>query len=59
MMGLKSLSAITYFNYGKEIQTFTLKNYDELKHSKKMFARKFATGISDSLMDKLDKEHGL
>ena len=57
--GLKSLSAITYFNYGKEIQTFTLKNYDELKHSKKMFARKFATGISDSLMDKLDKEHGL
>lgn len=44
---------------GKEIQTFTLKNYDELKHSKKIFARKFAKGISDSLMDKLDKEHGL
>lgn len=57
--GLKSLSAITYFNYGKEIQTFTIENYEELKHSGKMFARKFATGISDSLMDKLDKEHGL
>ena len=57
--GLKSLSAITYFNYGKEIQTFTIENYEELKHSDKMFARKFATGISDSLMDKFDKEHGL
>lgn len=57
--GLKSLSAITYFNYGKEIQTFTLDDYNELKHSGKMFARKFATGISDSLMDKFDKEHGL
>lgn len=57
--GLKTLSAITYFNYGKEIQTFTLDNYDELKNSGKMFARKFATGISDSLMNRLDKEHGL
>lgn len=57
--GLKTLSAITYFNYEKEIQTFTLDNYDELKNSRKMFARKFATGISDDLMDKLDKEHGL
>ncbi len=57
--GLKTLSAITYFNYGKEIQTFTLDDYNELKHSGKMFARKFATGISDSLMDKLDGEHGL
>lgn len=57
--GLKNLSAITYFNYGKEIQTFTLDNYEELKNSGKMFARKFTTGISDSLMDKLDKEHGI
>lgn len=57
--GLKYLSGITYFNYGKEIQTFTLNDYEELKRSGKMFARKFATGVSDSLMDKLDKEHGL
>lgn len=57
--GLKNLSAITYFNYGKEIQTFTLDNYEELKNSGKMFARKFTTGISDRLMDKLDKEHGI
>lgn len=57
--GLKTLSAITYFNYGKKIQTFTLNDYEELKNSGKMFARKFETGISDSLMDKLDKEHGI
>lgn len=57
--GLKTLSAITYFNYKEKIQTFTLDDYNELKHSGKMFARKFVTGISDSLMDKLDREHGL
>ena len=57
--GLSKLSAVTYFNYGCEIQTFTLKDYEELKQSGKMFARKFASGASDSLMDKLDKEHGL
>lgn len=57
--GLKTLSAITYFNYGKEIQIFTLSNYDELKNCGKMFARKFVTDVSDSLMDKLDNEHGL
>ena len=52
--GLKSLSAITYFNYGKSIQVFKLEDYDELKNSGKMFARKFESGTSDSLMDKLD-----
>lgn len=57
--GLKYLSAITYFNYNEEIQTFTLANYDELLNSGKMFARKFSTGTSDLLMDKLEKEHGI
>lgn len=57
--GLKTLSAVTYFNYQKEIQTFTLEDYNELKNSGKMFARKFATGTSNSLMNKLDKEHGI
>lgn len=52
--GLKSLSAITYFNYGKSIQVFKLEDYDELKNSGKMFARKFESGTSDSLMDRLD-----
>ena len=55
--GLQSLSAITYFDYGKSIKTFTLADYDELMASGKMFARKFATGQSDALMDRLEKEH--
>lgn len=57
--GLKSLSAVTYFNYNKEIQVFSLKDYEELKESDKMFARKFASDISETLMNKLDKEHGV
>lgn len=47
-----------YFNY-KEIQVFSLKDYEELKESDKMFARKFASDISETLMNKLDKEHGV
>ena len=54
-----SLSAVTYFNYNKEIQVFSEKDYEELKESDKMFARKFASDISETLMNKLDKEHGV
>lgn len=54
--GLKTLSCITYFNYGKSVQVFKLSDYEELRNSGMMFARKFASGISDELMDKLDKE---
>ena len=57
--GLKSLSAVTYFNYNKEIQVFSEKDYEELKESDKMFARKFASDISETLLNKLDKEHGV
>ena len=32
---------------------------EELKESDKMFARKFASDISETLMNKLDKEHGV
>lgn len=54
--GLKYLSSITYFNYDKAIQVFTKEDYKELKESDMMFARKMETGISDSLMDMIDKE---
>lgn len=54
--GLKNLSSITYFNYNKAIQVFTQKDYEELKESDMMFARKMQSGISDSLMDIIDKE---
>ncbi|MCM1109000.1 MAG: hypothetical protein NC388_08105 [Clostridium sp.] len=56
--GLKYLSAITYFNYGQSIQVFTERDYDELKESGMMFARKMESGISDSLMDRIDIERG-
>lgn len=54
--GLKKLSGLTYFNYGTKIQVFKDKDYKELKYSDLLFARKFETGVSDGLMDKLDKE---
>lgn len=53
--GLMPLSSITYFNYGKKIQIFNEYNYDELIASGKWFARKFQTGISDTLMEMLKK----
>lgn len=53
-VGLRSLSAITYFNYGKKIQVFSEDNYDELRRCNKFFARKLETGISDSLLLKID-----
>lgn len=56
--GLKALSTITYFNYGKQIQVFKLENYQELKDSNMMFARKMSSIISDSLMDQIDYENG-
>lgn len=54
--GLKYLSGLTYFNYGTEIQVFKDKDYSELKSTDCLFARKFETGVSDKLMDRLDKE---
>lgn len=54
--GLKYLSGLTYFNYGREIQVFKNKDYEELKSTDLFFVRKFQTGISDLLMDRLDKE---
>lgn len=54
--GLKSLSAITYFNYGKSIQVFDETNFDELIQSGKMFARKFSSEKSARLMEILKKQ---
>lgn len=54
--GLKTLSALTYFNYGEKIQVFSTEDYDELTASGKLFARKFATGISDRLIERLESD---
>lgn len=56
--GLSSLSAVTWFDYGKGyIKVWTEQDYDELRRSDMMFARKFETGRSDTLMDRLDREN--
>lgn len=55
--GLKSLSAVTYFNYGKAIQVFDENNYDELIQSGRMFARKFSSEKSARLMEKLKEKY--
>lgn len=55
--GLKKLSAITYFNYDDIIKIFDENDIDELKNSRKLFARKFATNKSEKLIEILQKQH--
>lgn len=54
--GLKLISGLTHFNYGKEIQVFKDTDLKELQLTDLLFARKFETGISDKLMNILDNE---
>ena len=51
---LEDLSALTYFHYGEKVSEFRLEDYDELIASGKMFARKMRTGVSDTLMDRIN-----
>lgn len=51
--GLISLSEVTYFDYGKGIKVFDESNLDELLQSKRMFARKFNSTKSVTLMSRL------
>lgn len=53
--GLRSLTPLHYIHYDGYIRIFTEKNYDELIQSGKMFARKLVTGMSDKLMDMIDR----
>ena len=60
--GLSNLSALTYFNYGKQIQVFDESNYTELMNAcaeggGRLFARKFSSRKSDKLIE-LIKKHG-
>ena len=54
--GLKKLSAITYFNYDDIIKVFDENDIDELKNSKKLFARKFASNKSEKLIKELQEQ---
>lgn len=51
--GLVTLSPVTHFWYGKQIKVLDGGDYDELIRSGKMFGRKFQTGRSEELMDRL------
>ena len=44
-----------YFEYPKEIVTFTEKDFDKLINRDELFCRKVRSGISDTLLDKIDK----
>ncbi len=53
--GLPALTSLHYIEYTNAIATYEEKDYDKLMSSGKLFARKFRTGVSDSLMDKIDE----
>ena len=53
---LRALTPLHHIDYSNQIKVWTISDYEELKQSGKMFARKFMTGKSDELMDKMDSE---
>jgi len=52
--GLSSLTPLHHINYHNSIKIFTEEDYQTLLESNKMFFRKASTGISDSLLDRID-----
>lgn len=54
-INLADVTPLTYIDYNDEVKVFTIEDYDELTNSGKMFFRKAVTGVSDSLLDKIDK----
>lgn len=53
--GLCNMTPLHYIE-GCHIKILGLEDYDKVRSSGKMFARKFRSGISEELMEKLDKE---
>ena len=43
-----------YYEYPREITVFKDEDFNKLKERNELFCRKVRTGVSDSLMDKLD-----
>lgn len=50
--------AIHYINYEPVVQVFREEDFDKLISSGKLFTRKVRSGVSDSLMDKIDMYRG-
>jgi hypothetical protein len=53
--GLSNLTPLHYIEYGDSIKIFEEADYDTLLMSDKMFFRKASSGISDKLLDKVDR----
>lgn len=53
--GLVGLTPLHYIEYNGEIKTYTEKDFELLMESGKMFVRKLKSGISDGLVDKINK----
>lgn len=49
---------IHYFEYPAKITVFEEKDFDKLINREELFCRKVKTGVSESLMDLIDKAHG-
>lgn len=55
--GLPALTQLHYIEYTDKIAVYSLADYDKLKASGKMFVRKLQSGISDTLVARLDTEN--
>lgn len=54
--GLTTLASLHVFEYGKSIKIYTENDFQVLKRSDKMFARKLCTGYSEKLIELLNKD---
>jgi|SRR6185312_1628119 len=54
-VAFEKLSPLHYLEYRDKIKTFVAADYENILKSNKMFCRKTETGVSDSLMDQIDR----
>ena len=54
--GLGSVALLHYFVYGASIKVLNMEDYETIRNSGKMFMRKAQTGISDDLLEQLQKD---
>lgn len=57
--GLGSVALLHYFVYGSGIKVLNMEDYETIRNSGKMFMRKAQTGISDELLEKIQKERSV
>lgn len=57
-IAFERLSPLQYLEYRDQMETLVEADYDKIIKSNKMFFRKAETGISDLLMDQIDRIRG-